>query len=1137
MEIKKVNIGFDIGITSVGWAIVDEDNNIIKRGVRLFEELKNPKDGKLKNQERRAKRSLRRTIRRKWNRKNDFVNLIINKYSHIFNVKSKKDFLELIQSVHVNALDLRNKALKFELSKNELLKILYYYLSHRGFTYLTLEKQKEKEEKNKTQEHKFEFPCQEQLDAFKKNGHYFSHEANSMYSIHDYKKEIEKIINNQSYLNSDFKKDYYLDKNSVFARVRDYSKGPGSEKSPTKYGLWEKDSNNNTIKKGDNLWDILIGQCSVYPKEKRALKKSVSGEISNLLCQLNNLRINKKIDVNSNKLTKVEKIKILDKIFCPPKLSKISLKLISQVLDIEICDISGYPTNKDGKKEGKEEFEKLENSKKLFDILNKTLQLNSYENIVQNIFLLNSIIEIFATCLNDIIKQKSELEKLSKSYDNFLDKELIDKLINVNIKSNETHSLSYKALNEHIEDDIKTNGKTTNQRYKKIIEENNLKKFNFGDSKYMNYKCLDNEILSPTTKCSFRETIKVFNKILKFYIYKNKYQLNNIIIETTNTWNSMDQRKRIKDIQNNQEKIKNDIKDKYKYFGEDKKIINKLYFLQIQDGKDLYDGEQLESSLIINDPNYAEIDHIIPYSISYDNSKSNKVLTKKFYNQSKGQKTPFEYLDTKLFNKLKLSLWEKLYKKADNSENNFIDEKKYSLLTIYDVEKNNLNFIGRNLSDTSYAARVSIQAFRAWINKKFNTENDSVNVLGISPRITQRYRKHNYLNIIKTRDTNHHHAVDATICGIIGNEDNIVGKLIFLKNPETDPDTGEISFNWKWNLTTKHEFNNIPWKELSKKVGQEEDIKFSYKINKKINNIGLWGDSILSIKEDQQNPGIFKERESFEPLSYQNFSDVEKKINILKKVYIVNGKNKYYDPKILEDILKIWNECSQKCLKDESWKKKNPFIYYMENLVEPNLLINQKGSINKKLYIRRENGFEYFLKKIYFYNRNINLFAPRNKENILRKKQQLNFGSYTKFEWYEIRIYKDIKNKHRVIPINISLMKNDNGKLAIDESKLLTELKEHKIENKNKFYTVHKGTLLISKNDKNIIRIVGGDFSKNQLEYKDIIINNAQNNNLEKKPKQLNLSINTIIEKYNFCHIDELGNIQIINFKKVWDEE
>jgi hypothetical protein len=39
----------------------------------------------------------------------------------------------------------------------------------------------------------------------------------------------------------------------LFTRHRDYDKGPGSEKSPTKYGLYEKNSNGDVEKKYDVL--------------------------------------------------------------------------------------------------------------------------------------------------------------------------------------------------------------------------------------------------------------------------------------------------------------------------------------------------------------------------------------------------------------------------------------------------------------------------------------------------------------------------------------------------------------------------------------------------------------------------------------------------------------------------------------------------------------------------------------------------------------------------------------------------------------------------------------------------------------------------------------------------------------------
>lgn len=34
----KYRLGLDIGIASVGWCILDEDNSIVKAGVRLFPE-------------------------------------------------------------------------------------------------------------------------------------------------------------------------------------------------------------------------------------------------------------------------------------------------------------------------------------------------------------------------------------------------------------------------------------------------------------------------------------------------------------------------------------------------------------------------------------------------------------------------------------------------------------------------------------------------------------------------------------------------------------------------------------------------------------------------------------------------------------------------------------------------------------------------------------------------------------------------------------------------------------------------------------------------------------------------------------------------------------------------------------------
>lgn len=1178
---KYVNIGFDIGITSVGWAIVDEENQIIARGVRLFEELKNPKDGKLKNQQRRAKRSLRRTIRRKINRKSDFVKLVINKYQSIFQIQTKEEFLNCINQIQVSVVELRKKAISGKIEKNELLKVLYFFLAHRGYTYLTLEKLEEnelilekanknnleklfkwlndnkdlsKEEKhleaekynlnkdfktsnqvikaaylhdyNKSKEGKF--PCEVQYDEFEEDGHYKGLEINASFSIHDYKKEITKIIDNQSYLTESFKNDYYLDDQSVFSRIRPYSQGPGGIKSPSEYGLYQRDEKTGTIiKTSQNLWDKLVGKCSVYIEEDRAMKRSVSGEISNFLSQLNIMKIDSNHNSNSVKLSQDQKRKIFDSILSGTKFNDTSIKKIAKVIPCEPSIISSYPTDQDGKNVGKEAFDKMENTKKLFNLLNQIMDLSSLEKLLKKIDLLNDILKIFSIYKDDVDGQKEYLKKLSQNNQNILDHEIIEKLIRAKFQTSETHSLSYKALEEHINDEIITNGQTVNQKFKKIIDNNQINKFKFGDSKYMNPKCLDEEVMSPTTKCSFRETVKVFNKILKLFVYKDKFKIKNIVIEMPTVWNSVDERKLISDIQKNNETNKKLAKEHYGYDGNDKNIISKLHLLWSQDGKDVYDGEPLDQNQVITNPNYTEIDHIIPYSISYDNSFSNKVLTKKHHNSNKGKTIPFTYIGSGKFFALKNGLWTQLYKENANKINN--SPRKFDFLTIQDISRRELGFIGRNLSDTQYASRLANQAFHAWIDVKLKADNhnltnkvdDEINIISINGRTSQTYRYEKYLDIgKKNRDENYHHAVDATICAILGNANNTIGKLVWSKTVITNHDTGEITYQYqsKYVHENKISFNNddIKWKDLSNNVARTDDIKFSYKMTKKLNNFGFWGDTILSIQKKDED---FYRKKYIEPLKYENYSDAEKAINRLKKEYIdAKGKNLYHDPNILNDILKIWNEFSEKCKIDINLSKKNPFKIYMEEVARD--FSKEITRPNKpRLYINR-NGYEYYVNSLYVQEK-INSFFPINKNDDSGR-----FGGYTSFEWKEIRIYKDNKNKYRVISVSKDLLKIDklSKKFIIDEEKMSKELREYNIDEShiNNFILVHKGSCFVKKDDSSIImRVCGIDQIQNRIDIKNLKISK----NIRKQT-----SINTIMEDYDISHIDELGNIKKVNF-------
>ena len=72
--------GLDIGTTSIGFAVVDLDERrqsgkILRLGVRIFPEARDP-DGTPLNQQRRAKRMMRRQLRRRRERRRSLNELL-----------------------------------------------------------------------------------------------------------------------------------------------------------------------------------------------------------------------------------------------------------------------------------------------------------------------------------------------------------------------------------------------------------------------------------------------------------------------------------------------------------------------------------------------------------------------------------------------------------------------------------------------------------------------------------------------------------------------------------------------------------------------------------------------------------------------------------------------------------------------------------------------------------------------------------------------------------------------------------------------------------------------------------------------------------------------------------------------------
>ncbi|MCL2103392.1 MAG: hypothetical protein FWH25_05080, partial [Syntrophorhabdaceae bacterium] len=128
----RYTLGLDIGITSVGWCVVDEreKRRIVDLGTRTFPVAENPKDGSSLALPRRiARGSLRRLRRRKERLEN--IRLLLVEHGLISDIGALKDLLA--DSRAADPYELRAAGLDRMLSPEEWCRILLHIAKRRGF--------------------------------------------------------------------------------------------------------------------------------------------------------------------------------------------------------------------------------------------------------------------------------------------------------------------------------------------------------------------------------------------------------------------------------------------------------------------------------------------------------------------------------------------------------------------------------------------------------------------------------------------------------------------------------------------------------------------------------------------------------------------------------------------------------------------------------------------------------------------------------------------------------------------------------------------------------------------------------------------------------------------------------------------
>ena len=1053
-------LGLDIGIGSVGVGILNKvTGEIIHKNSRIF-----PAAQAENNLVRRTNRQGRRLTRRKKHRRVR-LNRLFEESGLI------TDFTKI--SINLNPYQLRVKGLTDELSNEELFIALKNMVKHRGISYLDdasddgnssigdyaqIVKENSKQLETKT-------PGQIQLERYQTYGQLRGdftvekdgkkHRLINVFPTSAYRSEALRILQTQQEFNPQITDEFVNRYLEILTGKRKYYHGPGNEKSRTDYGRYR--TNGETL---DNIFGILIGKCTFYPEEFRAAKASYTAQEFNLLNDLNNLTV----PTETKKLSKEQKNQIInyvknEKAMGPAKL----FKYIAKLLSCDVADIKGYRIDKSGKAE----IHTFEAYRKM-----KTLETLDIEQMDRE------TLDKLAYVLTLNTEREGIQEALEHEFaDGSFSQKQVDELVqfrkaNSSIFGKGWHNFSVKLMMELIPELYETSEEQmtilTRLGKQKTTSSSNK-------TKYIDEKLLTEEIYNPVVAKSIRQAIKIVNAAIKEY-----GDFDNIVIEMARETNEDDEKKAIQKIQkaNKDEKDAAMLKAANQYNGKaelphsvfhgHKQLATKIRLWHQQGERCLYTGKTISIHDLINNPNQFEVDHILPLSITFDDSLANKVLVYATANQEKGQRTPYQALDSMD------DAWSFRELKAFVRESKTLSNKKKEyLLTEEDISKFDVRkkFIERNLVDTRYASRVVLNA----LQEHFRAHKIDTKVSVVRGQFTSQLRRH--WGIEKTRDTYHHHAVDALIIAA-SSQLNLWKKqkntlVSYSEDQLLDIETGELISDDEYKESVfkapyQHFVDTLKSKEF------EDSILFSYqvdsKFNRKISDATIYATRQAKVGKDKADETyvLGKIKDIYTQDGYDAFMKIYKK-----------DKSKFlmyrHDPQTFEKVIEPILENYPNKQMNEKGKEVpcNPFLKYKE----------EHGYIRK--YSKKGNGPE--IKSLKYYDSKLG-----NHIDITPKDSNNKVVLQSVSPWRADVYFNKTTGKYEILGLKYADLQFEKGTgtYKISQEKYNDIKKKEGVDENSEFkFTLYKNDLLLLKDSENgeqiLLRFTSrNDTSKHYVELK-----------------------------------------------------
>lgn len=738
----KYGIGIDVGIASVGFAVVglsdgEEPCGILRTGSRIFKKAEHPKTGESLAAPRREARSARRRLRRHKHRLERIKGLIVSK-----NILSTDELASLYAGKLEDIYSLRTFALDNPISSTEFARILIHLAQRRGFKSNRKSDALDKEQgkllsavsQNKSRMESEQYRTVGEMmhksDAFSEYKRNKAEDYSSTVHRDMIASEASLIFKTQRELGNAFaNEEIQAEYLSILLSQRSFDEGPGGN-SPY----------------GGNMIEKMVGICTFKETDedgtlaKRGAKAAFTCEYSTLLQKVNQISI--LCNGVSQFLNKQQREIVIQLALQTPELTYGKIrKALVDMPEQATFNMLRYRADKSVEETEKQKL----NVCKAYHEIRKALDKFKKSRIKD---LTHDQLDVIGTAFSLYKTDEKILAALAPAnLTSFDTNALLNMSTSPFAKFGQLSIKAMRKINPFLEQGMKYDQACTAAGYDF--------KGHTGQEKSTllpaNSEDLEN-VTNPVVRRAISQTIKVVNAIIREQSDSPSYI--NIELAREMSKDFMERKQLDKSMEDNaaqNQRLMEELRTSLKILSPTGQDLVKYRLWKEQDGRCAYSLSPIPIDTLF-DAGSADIDHIIPYSICFDDSRRNKVLVLAHENRQKGNRLPLEYLQGKRAEDF--TVW------VQNNVHQY--GKRQNLLKTKITEDDKNKFMERNLTDTKYMSRFLYNFITDHLQFAPSSTGKKRRVTSVNGIITSHLRKRWGLSKVRA-DGDKHHALDAIV--------------------------------------------------------------------------------------------------------------------------------------------------------------------------------------------------------------------------------------------------------------------------------------------------------------------------------------------------------------------------------------